>query len=259
MKVSQCSAVLLAIGLLSTSALAGNVTVNGQLISTVGTGTPPLQVSSTTEVQNLNAEFVGGVSVDGLRLANIVTVGKNGTGDFSTIQAAIDGVDASWDNPHLVFIGPGTYEEQVTTRSHVYLKGSGTNRTIIRYTGGNTLDASSATLTLGSSDRTRTPVASDLYIDSDTAGSGAMVALAVAVGTPGSTMMENVFIRANGTLASVGVYNTSATLYINDARIVADINGTWSSYGIWNDGGALHLSRVDIEAVYGEQATRYTN
>src|SRR5215469_1609851 len=40
----------------------GNVSATGQLISTVVTGTAPLSVTSTTQVANLNATFLGGFS-----------------------------------------------------------------------------------------------------------------------------------------------------------------------------------------------------
>ena len=44
----------------------GNVSASGQLVSTVATGTAPLQVNSTTMVANLNANFVGGFSAGSL-------------------------------------------------------------------------------------------------------------------------------------------------------------------------------------------------
>ena len=40
----------------------GNLSTSGQLISTVATGTAPLQVSSTTQVANLNASLLDGMS-----------------------------------------------------------------------------------------------------------------------------------------------------------------------------------------------------
>lgn len=42
------------------TAMAGDLRVEGQFISTVPTGTPPLEVSSTTGVANLNADTVDG-------------------------------------------------------------------------------------------------------------------------------------------------------------------------------------------------------
>jgi hypothetical protein len=40
--------------------VSGNISSSGQLISTVATGTAPLEVTSTTEVANLNASLLGG-------------------------------------------------------------------------------------------------------------------------------------------------------------------------------------------------------
>lgn len=45
---------------LSLTAVAGDIRVEGQFISTVPNGTPPLEVSSTTGVPNLNADTVDG-------------------------------------------------------------------------------------------------------------------------------------------------------------------------------------------------------
>jgi len=46
----------------------GNVSTSGALISTVPTGTAPLQVASTTQVANLNASLIGGQPVNNLAL-----------------------------------------------------------------------------------------------------------------------------------------------------------------------------------------------
>jgi hypothetical protein len=47
----------------------GNIKTDSQLISTVATGTAPLAVSSTTQVPNLNASFLGGISATALDMA----------------------------------------------------------------------------------------------------------------------------------------------------------------------------------------------
>jgi hypothetical protein len=47
----------------------GNIKTDSQLISTVATGTPPLAVNSTTQVPNLNASFLGGISATALDMA----------------------------------------------------------------------------------------------------------------------------------------------------------------------------------------------
>ena len=55
--------------------VAGNATVDGQFVSTVPTGTPPLAVNSTTQVANLNASLLGGMSADAARTRGIVYLG----------------------------------------------------------------------------------------------------------------------------------------------------------------------------------------
>jgi hypothetical protein len=52
--------------------ITGNLSSTGQLTSTVGTGTAPLAVSSTTQVANLNASFLGGLSA-----GSFATLGAN--------------------------------------------------------------------------------------------------------------------------------------------------------------------------------------
>src|SRR5437899_8066744 len=52
--------------------VVGNVKSSGQLISTVGTGTAPLVVNSTTQVSNLNASLLGGMSATAARTRGIV-------------------------------------------------------------------------------------------------------------------------------------------------------------------------------------------
>ena len=44
------------------TSVQGNVSASGQLVSSVATGTAPLQVASTTQVANLNASLLGGLS-----------------------------------------------------------------------------------------------------------------------------------------------------------------------------------------------------
>ena len=61
----------------------GNISTNGQLISTVATGTAPLQVTSTTQVANLNASLLDGLAASAFQPAgSYATLGANTfTGD----------------------------------------------------------------------------------------------------------------------------------------------------------------------------------
>ena len=50
----------------ASQSVTGSVSASGQLVSTVATGTAPLAVSSTTQVPNLNASLLGGLSSSAL-------------------------------------------------------------------------------------------------------------------------------------------------------------------------------------------------
>jgi hypothetical protein len=86
----------------------GNVTTNGALISTVPNGTAPLQVSSSTQVANLNASFLSGQPAGAFPLlaANNFFGGSNTFGNgliASTGNApALEGQTANLN-------GPGVY------------------------------------------------------------------------------------------------------------------------------------------------------
>jgi hypothetical protein len=72
---------------------------------------------------------------DGLPYAGVVVVAKSG-GDYTSVQAAIDSISgASAESPYLVWIGPGTYVEQVTMKPHVHLQGAGQGVTILQSDG----------------------------------------------------------------------------------------------------------------------------
>ena len=56
----------------------GNVSASGQFVSTVATGTAPLQVTSTTQVANLNASLLGGLAATSFQPAgSYATLGAN--------------------------------------------------------------------------------------------------------------------------------------------------------------------------------------
>lgn len=63
--------------------------------------------------------------------ANVIVVAKDG-GDFASIQSALDSItDAAVDNPYLVWIAPGVYEETMAMKPHVHVQGAGQDVTII--------------------------------------------------------------------------------------------------------------------------------
>jgi hypothetical protein len=67
--------------------------------------------------------------------SNIIYVAKDGLG-FHSIQAALDSItDASEDNPYLVNVAPGVYEERVRLKDYVVIQGQGRRLTTIKFEG----------------------------------------------------------------------------------------------------------------------------
>lgn len=122
----------------ASAADAGDLRVDGKLISDAPQGTAPLEVGSTTTVGNLSADLLDGFeAADFLPAAgNVLLVAKSG-GHFTSIQAALASiVGAGPTNTFLVLVAPGVYVEQVTMRPYVDILGSGQGVTTISWAGG---------------------------------------------------------------------------------------------------------------------------
>lgn len=65
-----------------------------------------------------------------------VIVAKDGSGNFATLQAAIDAAPANRTTPYKIFVKKGKYAEKVTipaTKTFLYVTGEGINETIISW------------------------------------------------------------------------------------------------------------------------------
>ncbi|MDI6782265.1 MAG: right-handed parallel beta-helix repeat-containing protein, partial [bacterium] len=78
---------------------------------------------------SINADTVDGkhaTDLMGAHYQQAVTVAKSG-GDYTSISSALAAISPSADNPYLVMVMPGVYEEAVQLKSFVELRGSGRN------------------------------------------------------------------------------------------------------------------------------------
>ncbi len=126
-------------------AVAGDLWVDGTFISTAPPGVPPLGLSSTSWVENLNADLLDGLEASAFARtpAQVLVVSPSG-GDFTSVQDALDAItDASFTKRYLVRVGPGTYAEEVTMKPFVDIEGSGEDLTILRAFGNATVTGAS--------------------------------------------------------------------------------------------------------------------
>jgi hypothetical protein len=224
----------------------------------------------------LDADTVDGLHASqlGTHYQNMVVVAKSG-GDYTTVQAAIDSITgAAADNPYLVRVAPGVYEEQVTMKPYVHLQGAGQEGTVITSAANSGWPPTQATLVLASDTSLR-----DLkVVNSGTndynvallARTGVTRTLAADVTAQaqgGGTFNYAIFLTGSGTgvtlqqvtaLGEDGSYNHG--LYNRNSATAALRGGSFtgrggiSAFGIYNRDSGTTLEAESVIAL-GENGT----
>jgi hypothetical protein len=209
----------------------------------VGSG-PPLAVNSTRKVDNLNVDEIDGLDSTDFqgKYAQTVVVAKSG-GDFTSVQSALDSItDASASKHYLVWVGPGTYNEQVQMKPFVDIEGAGELATKITASVGGGFDAGSSVVS-GASDAELRHLTAE-----NTGGSGTYV-MAI-FNASASPRLSNVTATASGgTDINVGVNNAGSSPTMTD--VTATASGGANARGMENSTSSPKMTNVSVSASGG--------
>jgi hypothetical protein len=175
---------------------------------------------ATTATYALNGQ-------EGVDWSHVVVVAKSG-GDYTTVSDAMNAISPSITERYLVLVMPGVYEEQVTLKSFVHLKGAGVDSTLITSAANTTNfnDDAAATLRMPADSQI-----SDLGVQ-NSATSNDAVALKILSGNV-DTILDNVAIQtiALGGVRHIGLYINTGSPRLNNVDVQAK-GGTTFNRGI---------------------------
>jgi len=168
---------------------------------------------------------------------NVVIVAKSG-GDYTSVQAAIDNVTGTADEPILVWVAPGVYNEMVTMKPYVHLQGAGQDATVIRSTVSNSAwPPVAATLVLASNTSLR-----DLTLENSGSGDSNVALLATA--GVARARVADVTVRMLGSGAgnlAIALSGSGTDITLQQVTALAE-NASTYNYALFNlDGAATTL------------------
>ncbi|HEY54169.1 MAG TPA: hypothetical protein G4N94_12025 [Caldilineae bacterium] len=189
------------------------------------------------------------------RPSRVVVVAQKG-GDFNAIQAAIDSItDANAKNPYLVWVAPGSYQEEVTLKPYVILEGAGERATTISaQVASSSLPITQATLRVVDYSEVR-----ELTVLNT--GSGDHKAALLVVSEAEEITIRRVTAGCKGGEQSChGIYLNGATnVRLEDVTATAAVaHGNSVGLGLFN-GGQIQLQGGDYSAWGGAEAHGIVN
>lgn len=203
---------------------------------------------SWSGISDMPSGFADGIDDTGsANYENVVIVAKSG-GDYTTITDAMNAITPTSSSRYLVWVAPGLYEEQVTVKSYVHLKGAGNYTTRISSSAsGSHTSSAAATVAMGAdsqlsdllvenSSTTQDGVA--IYIGGGNSNTRLFNVKAMAVGESGdrhdglflnggSATLEHVHAQASG--GSVGnwaIFNSASSPTMDSVTLIASGGGS---------------------------------
>ena len=170
---------------------------------------------------------------------NLLVVAKSG-GDYTTITNALNSItDNSADNPYLIYVAPGIYNETVTMKPYVDIEGAGEQATKITYTG----SVFYSTGTVVSADN-----AELRFLSVENTG-GAYYSIAICNYNTSPRLTHVSAIASGATDTTYGVFNYYSSPTMTDVTVSS--SGGVVNYSVNNNYGSPKMTNVTVTASDG--------
>jgi hypothetical protein len=191
---------------------------------------------ATTATYALNAPSSSGVT-----WAYVKVVAKSG-GDYTSITDALNAITPSSAERYLILVMPGVYEERVTLKEYVHLKGAGIESTFVSFASsdGNFNNDAAATMIVPANAQV-----SNLTVRNGATTLGA-VGLKVKAGNI-ETILDNVQVEVLGIGGNnhIGLYIGGTALWNN---LNVEVNGANANWGVQTNAGSPIVTNSSIRA-----------
>jgi pectin methylesterase-like acyl-CoA thioesterase len=226
---------ILLVGIMATAAMLGNLsasagrfTAQSVLQNDVAQAAPQSPIASGAQ--------------------NVLIVSPSG-GNFTSIQAALNSItNNSSRNTFLIWVGPGTYNEQVTMKPYVDIEGAGEKVTKITFgisslTTGTVVGADNAELRF-------------LTVENTGVNGVNTYAFAIYNGGASPSLLHVTAMASGGTYSNVGVFNNSSSSP-SMTNVIATASGSGSTFnsGVYNYSSSPNMTNVTATSSGGRNST----